>query len=50
MEKNYGSELILDLHRCNPCKFTRNSIKEYFIQLCERIDMQREDLHYNRGI
>ncbi len=42
----YGIELILDLHGCDASKFTRASITEYFEQLCDLIDMQREDLHF----
>ncbi len=43
---NYGAELILDMHDCNPNKFTRENIKEFFDALCERIDMEPEDLHF----
>lgn len=39
--KPYGKELILDLHECDPDKFTRQSIEKYFVELCERIDMER---------
>ena len=42
----YGKELILDLHKCDETKFTRNSIKEYFEILCELINMQRCELHF----
>ena len=45
-DNQYGIELILDLHGCDTTKFTRPSIKGYFEQLCELIDMQREDLHF----
>ena len=45
-EHQYGLELILDLHGCDSSKFTRVSITEYFEQLCDLIDMQREDLHF----
>jgi S-adenosylmethionine/arginine decarboxylase-like enzyme len=45
-EDQYGIELILDLHGCDATKFTRPSITAYFEQLCELIDMQREDLHF----
>jgi len=44
--KNYGKEVILDLHNCNPKKFTRKKIKTYFVELCELIDMQRCDLFW----
>ncbi len=43
MEK-YGVELILDLHGCDVSTFTRESIGGYFEQLCELIDMKREEL------
>ena len=42
----YGKELILDLHECDVSTFTRESIKQFFIELCELIDMQRCDLHF----
>ncbi len=45
-EDKYGIELILDLHDCDVSTFTRDSIADYFAQLCELIDMQREDLHF----
>ena len=44
--EKYGIELILDLHDCDVATFTRESISEYFSQLCALIDMQREDLHF----
>jgi len=44
--KSYGKEVILDLHSCDPSKFTRKSIERYFIELCEWIDMERCDLHF----
>ena len=39
--KNYGKELILDLHYCDPKTFNRKIIKKYFVELCELIDMER---------
>lgn len=42
----YGKELIMDLHKYDPSTFTRESIEAFFIALCEKIDMQREDLHF----
>lgn len=42
----YGKELILDLHSCDSSLFTRKSIRDYFEQLCELIDMEPEDLHF----
>ncbi len=42
----YGYELILDLHGCNAATFTREHLNLYFNELCERIDMQRAEVHY----
>lgn len=42
----YGKELVLDLSGCDPYTFTRDSIEKYFISLCIRINMEREDLHF----
>jgi len=44
--ENYGIELIIDLHGCSTDKFTRDGLTEYFKELCELIDMKREDLHF----
>ncbi len=44
--KDYGKELILDIHNCEVCKFTRTSIQKYFKELCSLIDMKRADLHW----
>lgn len=42
--KNYGCELILDLHYCDVSKFNRKSLKIYFKKLCILIEMQRAKL------
>ncbi len=42
--KSYGKELIIDIHNCDSSTFTRKSIKNYFNQLCEKIDMKAEKL------
>ncbi len=42
----YGKELILDLHECDPSTFTRKSIRKFFKELCELIDMEREKLSW----
>ena len=42
----YGAELILDLHDCDIEVFTKKPIEEYFKEICELIDMEREDLHF----
>ncbi len=43
---SYGHELILDIHECDTATFNRESLTRYFVDLCELIDMQREDLHF----
>ncbi len=35
----YGYELILDLHECDPERFNRADIDEYFWKICKAIDM-----------
>lgn len=43
----YGKELILDMHNVKNTKlFTRRNIKKFMIELCNLIDMKREDLHF----
>lgn len=42
--KNYGKELIIDLHKCNSSTFNRRSIKKYFRFICQQINMQPEKL------
>ena len=42
----YGKELILDLHGCDWTKFNRFHLQVFFEELCELIDMEREDLHF----
>jgi len=42
----YGIELTIDMHDCNPKMFTQHKIKKYMIDLCKKIDMKREDLHF----
>ena len=39
--KSYGKELIIDLHNCDASTFNRKSIKQYFTELCDLIDMER---------
>lgn len=42
----YGQELILDLHKCDPNKFTRNEIERFCKEICNLIGMERCDLHF----
>ena len=44
---NYGKELIMDLHNCNPDVYRhREDIEEYIIELCKKIKVKRGDLHW----
>lgn len=43
---SYGEELILDLHNCNPKRFTREHLEEFCKGLCELIDMERGELFF----
>ena len=36
----------MDLHGCNPKTFTRRSIARYFREMCDLIDMQRDEMHF----
>lgn len=45
-EGQYGVELILDIHGCDPSKFTRENIEHFFDVVCARIDMEQCDLHW----
>ncbi len=42
----YGQELIIDMKGCSVSQFNRDSLEEYFKQLCKLIDMKRCDLHF----
>lgn len=44
--KNYGKELILDLHDCNAKKFTRRTLKKFFKDICILIDMEQCELFW----
>ena len=45
-ENDYGMELVLDLHGCDPATFTREAIERYFSDLCRLIDMEPCVLHF----
>ena len=42
----YGYELVLDLHECDETTFNRKSLKRYFKELCDAIEMQRDQLYF----
>lgn len=41
LKKDYGKELILDIHNCNTNNFNRKDLRLFFKQLCELIDMEK---------
>ena len=43
---NYGKELIIDLYDCDVETFTREKITSWLKELCNLINMKREDLHF----
>ena len=45
-EYDYGMELVLDLHDCDPDTFTRDAIELYLSDLCKLIDMEPCVLHF----
>lgn len=42
----YGMELVLDLHDCDPARFTRPGLEIFFGELCSLLDMDRGPLHF----
>ena len=42
----YGYELIMDLHGCSASTFTRQSLTEYFANLCDAINMEQCELYF----
>jgi len=43
---SYGTELILDLHNCDPYTFNRSSLDGYFEKLCKAIDMVKCERYF----
>lgn len=46
MITDFGTELILDLHECDPGTFNRESILGYLVDVCDKIKMERVGLHW----
>ena len=44
--KVYGFELVLDLKDCDQSYFNRESIDDYFSQLCDLISMEKAEVHF----
>ena len=43
---DYGKELILDIWDADPRRFTRPEIKRFMATLCDKIQMERAELHF----
>ena len=44
--KEYGKELIIDLHNCDVSRMNRHYIRRFFNELCVLIDMQKGPLRF----
>jgi len=44
--KNYGKEVILDMHDCSTKRFSKEDIQNFFDVLCEKIDMVQREVHW----
>ena len=44
--ESYGKELILDIHQCTAFPCSRRTLRLFFDQLCELIDMEACDLFF----
>jgi S-adenosylmethionine/arginine decarboxylase-like enzyme len=42
----YGFELALDLHDCDPRRFNRRSLDQYFTKICVLIEMEKCKVHF----
>lgn len=42
----YGLELVLDLENCDPSRFTRQNITDYYNNLCQGIDMELCEVYF----
>ena len=45
-EKNYGQELVLDIHDCDFKRCSEEMLTKYFKALCELIEMIRGPLYF----
>lgn len=45
MNKPCGPEMILDIHNCDINTMSRESLENFFVELCKVIDMERTELH-----
>ncbi len=41
LNKRYGMELIIDMHKCDVSLFNQEKIGRYFVELCDLIEMKR---------
>ncbi len=40
-QKDYGLELVVDIHACDPLLFTRSVMTDFMVLICELLDMKR---------
>ncbi len=43
---DYGEEVILDLHGCEPGRFTRDTIEKFCVEMSAKLGMTPCDLHF----
>ena len=43
---SYGKELILDLHECDPSRFAKIIVAEWFAEVCFTTDMVPVEAHF----
>src|SRR4051812_37051537 len=46
LRANYGVELVLDLHGCDPSLFNRRGLRKFYRELCDLIGMQLCKIHF----
>ena len=42
----YGEEVLIDLHGCSVDVMTRDTIRQFLLDLCDRIEMERCELYF----
>ena len=46
LKGHYGKEVVLDIGNCDSSTFTRESLTNFLVKLCDLIDMEREPLYF----
>lgn len=42
----YGHEIVIDVYNCDPKKFNRGALLEFFGCMCQRLKLKPERLHW----